>query len=555
VTVAVAENHLEFNMRVKFCSHSLTQIIKHEKVSVNPAWLYMQKWYELHGKNPNVKWLLPGIVLLDPMDVVIDKIVQEQPDILGLGLYVWNFDLQYHIAREVKKQLPNIIIICGGPQLSVHKETETDNQVDFFINHPYIDYVVYGDGEKPFQQIIDYHSGLLSNKDEFINIIENANGLRKIYPHETLTDELYLSQSPYVSQEAHMVEVRDHLAAHGIPFKYQYWAIEFARGCMYSCTFCDWSQNLTKKVKRRTHNWKHDIDLFYRLNVAIRETDANFGQWPDDIKAFDYAISLYDPSRSFSFIVNNTPKLKKDVTEYIITQNSLVYDVPPVINLQDADEDVLKAIDRPAVPWEAIVKMTNNLRNNLPPEKFRKTELQCIVGLPGQTVDSLINSYVKFFELGLLRATWANWSFLPNSPAADPGYQKFWGLDIKEVYFSFEDRVVPDLELLYSELSSGTNLSDKFYKVPMVVGHKTMKMLDLWTAQILEKKWNELIGRVNLVEKYNSSQVRNILGKLKIKAIKEATAQYNMHQPHIDKHGIVVWGHYHTESKLIYKGL
>ena len=42
--------------------------------------------------------------------------------------------------------------------------------------------------------------------------------------------------------------------------------------------------------------------------------------------------------------MNNTPKLKKDVTEYIITQNSLVYDIPPVINLQDADEDVLKQV-------------------------------------------------------------------------------------------------------------------------------------------------------------------------------------------------------------------
>jgi hypothetical protein len=89
----------------------------------------------------------------------------------------------------------------------------------------------------------------------------------------------------------------------------------------------------------------------------------------------------------------------------------------------------------------------------------------------------------------------------------------------------------------------------------MVVGHKTMKMLDLWTAQILAKKWNELTSRVDLVEKYNSSQVRNILGKLKTHAIKEATTQYDIHQHHINQHGIVVWGHYQTESKLIHKNL
>jgi len=199
--------------------------------------------------------------------------------------------------------------------------------------------------------------------------------------------------------------------------------------------------------------------------------------------------------------------------------------------------------------------MTNNLRNNLPAEKFRKTELQCILGLPGQTVDSLINSYIKFFELGLVKATWTDWSFLPNSPAADPDYQKFWGLDIKQVYFAFDIHSVPDLATLYGELALGNSLTDKFYKMPMVVGHKTMKILDLWTARILVKKWDQMAARANLVEKYNSSQVRNILNKLKTQAVKEATAQYNIHQPHIDKYDMVVLGHYNTDTNLIYKGL
>ena len=555
MTVAVAENHLEFNMRVKFCTHGLGKLSRYAKIAVNPAWLYMQKWYELHGKNPNVKWLPPGLVLLGPIDVIINNIVQEQPDILGLGIYVWNYDIQYQIAKEVKTQLPNTIIVCGGPQLSVHKETETDNQVDFFINHPYIDYVVYGDGEKPFQQIIDYHSGHFPNKDEFVNIIENANGLRKIYPYEMLTDELYLSQSPYVSQESHMIEVRDQLVARGVPVESQYWAIEFARGCMYSCTFCDWGQNLTKKVKRRTHSWKHDIDVFHRLNVAIRETDANFGQWPDDIKAYDYALSLYDPTRSFSFAAINTPKLKKDVTEYIVTQNSLVYGINPTISLQDAHQDVLTAINRPSVPWDDIVKMTNNLRNNLPYEKFRKIRLETILGLPGQTLDSVITSYIKFFELGILDASYYHWAYLPNMPAADPKYQRFWGLDIRDAYFSYDKINVLDLETVYSDLATGTRLDDKFYKIPTIVGHRTMPMLDLWSAKILVKIWNNLASREDLLKNYNSSQIKNILDELKIQAVTEATTQYDMHLPHINKHGIVVLGHYDQHTRTLWGGL
>ena len=88
----------------------------------------MQKWYELHGKNPNIEWLPPGLIKLDSTEVIIKNIVKENPAVLGLGIYVWNFELQYFIAQQVKKLLPDTIIVCGGPQLSVHKENQ--NQVD-----------------------------------------------------------------------------------------------------------------------------------------------------------------------------------------------------------------------------------------------------------------------------------------------------------------------------------------------------------------------------------------------------------------------------------------
>jgi hypothetical protein len=539
-------------MKVKFCSHGLPAFLKHQKVPINPAWLYIQKWYEIHGKNSQVSWLPPGILLFDPVDVAIDKIVQEQPDVLGLGFYIWNYEFQYQIAKGVKQKLPNTIIVCGGPHLSVHKETENNNQIDFFIEHPYIDYVVYGDGEKPFQQIIDYHAGLLPTTQDFVNIIQNAYGQRKIYPFQVLDDEQYLSQSPYVSQEAHMIEVRDNLVRQGIPFKNQYWAIEFARGCMYSCTFCDWSQNLTKKVKRRQHDWKQDIDLFCRLDVPIRETDANFGQWPDDIKAYDYAISLYDPARNFSFVVNNTPKLKKSVTEYIITQNSLVYNEELSISLQDYHDTVLTAIDRPSVPWASIAEMINNLKLKLPTEKFAKIKLETILGLPGQTVDNIIESYVEFFRLGLTRATYQGWYFLPNSPAADVSYIKLWGLDIKEVYYVVGQQHVPSLQDLYSDLAANGKNVPNFYKKSMVVAHKTMSMLDMWITLAMIRKWNELNQHSTLVGTRTVDQARDILCKLKQLATKEANAQYHMYKPYIDKYNIIVWGHYHPESRTLY---
>jgi len=287
--------------------------------------------------------------------------------------------------------------------------------------------------------------------------------------------------------------------------------------------------------------------------VPIREVDANFGQWPDDIEAYDSAISLYDPARNFSFVVNNTPKLKKNVTEYIVTQNSLVYDQEISISLQDSHDDVLTAINRPSVSWESIVEMINNLRNKLPPEKFSKIRLETILGLPGQTIDSIIDSYVEFFKLGLFRATYHGWYFLPNSPAADINYIKLWGLKIEEVYYVIDKEYVPSLEDLYANLAANDKNVKNVYKKSIVIGHKTMSMLDMWITLKIITIWEEYNQKYpNLVDTHSPDQARNILNKLKKIATKNANTQYEMHKPYIDKYGFIIWGDYNPRSKILH---
>jgi radical SAM superfamily enzyme YgiQ (UPF0313 family) len=548
-------------MKVKFCSHGIVTTTQRGTSFINPAWLFMQKWYELHGKNPNLTWLLPGVLLTNVNESLKD-IIDDQPDILGLGVYSWNDDIQHFIAKKVKEQLPNTIIVLGGPNLSVHKDFENEsNSTDYFKKHPYVDYVVYGDGEKPFQQIIDYHSGFITSKEDFVNIIEKSQGQGKCYTYELLSDELYLSQSPYASQEQHMFEMRDLFISQGFELSNQTWSIEFARGCMYACTFCDWSQNLTKKVKRRKHDWKLDIDLFYRLDVKVGLTDANFGQWAEDVKAFDYACTLQDPNRNFSFRVSSLPKLKKDVSEYIMIQNALVWGIAPKISIQDPMEDVLAAIDRPSVSWEALSTMIQNIRAKIPPEMFNRTVMETILGLPEQTIDSVVESYMKYYKLGLTRSTYGLWVILPNSPAADPNYQKLWGIKVKTTYefnshgsmFNQDDLDVENLGNLYHQLSQGSPDEKTNFLAPMqiVIGHRKMTFTDLLATKIMITKWDNFTKKFNIREKFSNDQVRAVFVKLKNDAIKEATDQYNLHKEYIDKYNFVVFGKYNPDTKKL----
>jgi hypothetical protein len=83
-----------------------------------------------------------------------------------------------------------------------------------------------------------------------------------------------------------------------------------------------------------------------------------------------------------------------------------------------------------------------------------------------------------------------------------------------------------------------------------------MTLLDLWTVQVLTKKWNQLLdNRWDLIESQTSEQVYNILIRLKNSAVKEAQYQLDLHRPNIDKHGVVVWGSFDSKTKLLFNNI
>lgn len=555
-------------MKVKICSHGPSHASWYVfgGVSINPAPIFLKTFYDIHGLNPNTEWLTPEVLLFDDIDTIVKQLLEEDVDILGLGVYIWNETVQMGVAKKIKELKPSIIVVAGGPQLSVHlTETAENNEENFFVTHPYIDYVVYGDGERAFQQIIDYETGFLKDKEKFVNIIEpDSNKKRIIYPLEILSDPEFLSTSAFATNRKMVIDILNRVTEKGARRNQIIWCVEFARGCMYSCTFCDWSQNLTKKVKRRTSNWREDIDLFIELDQKIRETDANFGQWKEDLEIFDYCISKYDPNRNFQFVVGNTPKLKKDVTEYIITKSYQTYknDLPHLkISLQDTNEEVLSAINRPSVSWEKITEMVTNLQKNLPVEKSSYIGMELIAGLPGQTLDHIVENFVKIYSLKITNVLLHDYYYLKNSPSADPMYRKLWGIELIPAYFL--SRTSDNVQhMFYSE-----SLENFYYEVGKT--HKYLHLTEHFTTIYRTKHMNEveLIAaklllhyyrkflKVNEYQnvsnfKYNETQLRQYLERMKKVALINAEKQLNLHYSSIDKYGYFIFGKWDDNLKI-----
>ena len=468
-------------MKIKFVSNGLNQDgsltgSRHRAVTVNMAYYFLKHYYYLHGKG-DPTWLDCDLVHVQNFNDQFTYIKKQDPDMLALSVFVWNEKTQFKLALEYKKHNPNSIIVMGGPQLTAHKDN------NFFKRYPYVDYVVYGDGEKPFQQLIDHHMGLGVAKEEFVNIIENRNSVSMKYPFEMISDELYLSTSPFLSQTDFIRQNLQRYGDFGIGMDRIKVGIEFARGCMYKCTFCDWSQNLTKKVKRRKHNWKDELLFFKETDVQIRETDANFGQWDQDLEIFDYATSLYDPKKNFSFIPNNTPKLKRKSAYYIIQKVLETYDHKTLpwypVSLQDIDPVVLKAVDRPSPTLDQHKDMIKQLKKDSNVTITDRLAAQVVLGMPEQTFDNFVdNMHTVWKKLGIRKYDINHWSWTPNSPAADPEYVSKYQLEtVPVVYLKLRltlDDKIHDLESLFEQVKIRFNYNHYF--IDDLLMYKTHKM-------------------------------------------------------------------------------
>jgi radical SAM superfamily enzyme YgiQ (UPF0313 family) len=80
-----------------------------------------------------------------PIDVV-EALLAERPQLIGLGVYVWNAVLALAVARLLKRLAPEVTLVLGGPEVS----HELDRQPIVAL----ADHVVTGEGERAFAELV-----------------------------------------------------------------------------------------------------------------------------------------------------------------------------------------------------------------------------------------------------------------------------------------------------------------------------------------------------------------------------------------------------------------
>src|SRR6266851_1544404 len=151
-------------------------------------------------------------------DALLAQVVsRDEPEFLGLSLYLWNVERSLHLAREVKRRSPRTRVLVGGPEVS------SDNP--FVLQQQGFDIAVTGEAEDSFSALM--HALVAGREPAGLPgvAVRKPLGLSPFGPAPNANFPLTDYPSPYLEGLVPLDAARSTY-------------IETVRGCRSHCTFC-----------------------------------------------------------------------------------------------------------------------------------------------------------------------------------------------------------------------------------------------------------------------------------------------------------------------------
>jgi len=301
----------------------------------------------------------------DNMDYILRKIYSKSPDLIGFSCYIWNIKMVLDIIHDVKKILPGVKLILGGPEVSYDPDSYIKEGVDF---------VIRGEGEVALKKLI----GALQRIESF----DNVPGLSFKNNGEIIKNP----QGPYISPDE-------------IPFPYDAVDVEnnrqrilyyeASRGCPYRCTYC------LSSIENRTRFWDieridREISWMYENGVRfIKFVDRTFNCNKKRTMEIFNLLSKYKGMRFHMEMVSDL--IDEEMLNVLKKLDPQMFQFE--IGVQSLNTETLKAINRidnyKHLSW--VMDSLNRLGI--------KTHLDLIAGLPYENYDSMIESFNGVYNL------------------------------------------------------------------------------------------------------------------------------------------------------------
>lgn len=329
----------------------------------------------------------------------LEKVISATPpDILGLSNYSWNEKLNRVFLRMTKRLKPNVITVMGGPNI----RTDYDGIEKYLSANESLNYYILFDGEYPFGNIVETVLGGNELLKPPLGCAGLVDGKLHFEPLDSQKRSKHINlASPY------LMGFLDKFISdpNFIPL------FETNRGCPFSCTYCTWGIAAQSKIRRRS------LDLVYEeLNYIARNSahqpywiccDANFGILKRDV---EIARSLRQIKNEYGYPAKVELWHSKNTGDRNIEIARILNDQEGYIAIQSADPEVLKNCGRGSINFKEITKQINYYK-----DYHIEVLTDVLIGLPGETAKSHLNTLIKAFDFGFGTINPMNIRMLPGS--------------------------------------------------------------------------------------------------------------------------------------------
>lgn len=318
----------------------------------------------------------------EPETVILQKILSRQPFAVGISCYIWNIEKTLNLAKLIKQEAPQTIVILGGPEVSMHSE-------EVLRQNLFIDFICEGEGEENVPKLL---AALWQNLQPTIDGVAY------------LKDEKFfcLPQKPLESQPPSPYTQKFFDALNG---RIVY--METSRGCPYSCAFC-----LSGKCgKARWFSLEQafsDILLLIKNGVkTIKFVDRTFNA---NIKHANQILNFI--LQNYGDKITAGTCFHFEIAGDILTEETfkILEKLPPAavqleIGLQSFNEKTLEAVNRKTNTQNLIsnIKRLVNMQN-------MHIHIDLIAGLPFEDLPSFKQSFntayflnANMLQLGFLK--------------------------------------------------------------------------------------------------------------------------------------------------------
>ncbi|MGE8206682.1 B12-binding domain-containing radical SAM protein [Heyndrickxia sp. NPDC080065] len=239
---------------------------------------------------------LAEYTIKDPAMNIVSDLYTKKPDVLGFSCYIWNIEETIKVIQMLKKIMPDLIIVLGGPEVTY--------DISYWLDRlPEVNFIVMGEGEETFKKLLNEIKGDKDYKNvQGIGYIEN--GKKIINPGRNKIDLKELP-SPYRFEED-----LPHLSKRVI-------YIETSRGCPFNCQFCLSSIEVGVRYFNR-EKIKDDIRFLMEHGAkTIKFVDRTFNiSRSYAMEMFQFLIDEHKPGTVFQFEITGDI-MRPEVIEFL----------------------------------------------------------------------------------------------------------------------------------------------------------------------------------------------------------------------------------------------